>query len=294
MEHPAQTVTPLFQVDGDVQYGPLTQGYKDYITTMAQWYAEGLIDPDFTSTITFDDGIAMITSDLCAGTSEHGGVLGYANGLGTAVNPDYHLVAIADPVLNAGETLHVGYMKDGSGLGKIAAITTACKNPEIAVKFIDQLYTDEGFMLCNYGTLGKTYTLDENGLPVYTEMVGNNVDATITDMLCAYAAPIIWPFESVLGRDAASTSNEMADVWDSNNDYSYAYPANATLNADEKEIYSDLYPEIKSYVDEMTVKFIMGLEPLENFDNYLATLDALGVQDIVDIYQSAYDRYISR
>ena len=293
MQNPADSAPAVFQVDGLVQYGPLTEGFKDYLILMAQWYAQGLIDPDFTSTITFDDGIAMVSSDLCAATSEHGGVIGYANMLGSAVNPDFTFAASPDPVLNAGDQLHVGYMKGGAGLGKVAAITTACETPEIAVKFLDQLYSDEGMMLCNYGTEGKTYTLVD-GLPVYTDLVANNDQGTITDMLCAYAAPIIWPFVSVLGRDDVSTAAEMANIWDTNNDYSYSFPNGVTLNAAEKEVYSDLYPEIKSYVEEMTVKFIMGLESMDNYDNFLATLDSLGVQDVVTAYQSAYDRYVSR
>jgi putative aldouronate transport system substrate-binding protein len=292
MNNAAQEWT-MYQVDGTVMYGPLADGYLDYVTLMAQWYSEGLIDPDFTSTITFDDGVAMMSSDQCSASSDHGGVLGYVNSLGTAVNADFNFVAAPSPVLNEGDQLHVGYLKGGAGLGKVAAVTTACKNPEIAVKFLDQLYSDEGFMLCNYGTEGKTYNLVD-GLPVYTDLIANNDKGTITDMLCAYAAPVVWPYESVLGRDDVSTSSQMAEVWDTNNDYSYSFPSNATLNAEEKEIYSDLYPEIKSYVDEMTVKFIMGLEPLENYGAFVDTLNSLGVQDVITAYQSAYDRYINR
>ncbi len=294
MENPAAPGCPIYLVDGKVMYGPLTQGYKDYVTLMAQWYSEGLIDPDFTSTITFDDGVAMMSSNLCSAASDHGGVLGYVNSLGTAVNKDFNFVAAPDPVLKAGDQLHVGYLKSGAGLGKIAAVTTACKNPEIAVKFIDQLYSDEGFMLCNYGTEGKTYTLVD-GKPVYTDLVAKNSQGTITDMLCAYAAPILWPFESVLGRDDVSTSGDMAKIWDANNDYSYTFPSNAvTLNAEENEVYSDIYPEIKSYEEEMTVKFIMGLEPLTNLDSFVDKLNSLGIQDVIKAYQSAYDRYMSR
>ena len=41
-------VAPYFyQVDGTVKYGPLEDGYKDYLTMMADWYKKGLIDPDF-------------------------------------------------------------------------------------------------------------------------------------------------------------------------------------------------------------------------------------------------------
>lgn len=279
--------------DGKVCYGALDEGYLQYVTLMAQWYAEGLIDPDFTSTITFDDGIAMMSSDLCAATSEHSGVLDYVNSLGKAVNPDFNFVAAPYPVLNEGDQLHYGFIKSASPIGKAAVITSSCEHPEIAVKFLDQLYTDEGFMLCNYGTLGKSYELVD-GVPQYTELITNNDLGTITHMMCAYAAHISWPFEGVLGRDDTAGVNAHAEVWDANNDYSWSLPGGITLSVEEKETYSDLYPDIQTYADEMTVKFIMGIEPLENYATFVETLKEMGIEQILAGYQAAYDRYASR
>ena len=39
----------FFVRDGQVGYGPMTDGYKQAVQLMADWWAEGLIDPDFTS-----------------------------------------------------------------------------------------------------------------------------------------------------------------------------------------------------------------------------------------------------
>ncbi len=36
-----------YQVNGEVKYGPAQPEYKEYIDLMAQWYKEGLIDPNF-------------------------------------------------------------------------------------------------------------------------------------------------------------------------------------------------------------------------------------------------------
>ena len=44
----------------------------------------------------------------------------------------------------------------------------------------------------------------------------------------------------------------------------------------------------------MTVKFIMGLEPLENLDSFVETLHSLSVDEVINAYQSAYDRYMAR
>lgn len=293
MNDPAQG-GDFYVVDGKVCYGPLSEGYLPYVTLMRDWYAEGLLDPDFTSTITFDDGVAMMSSDLCAATSEHGGVLDFINGLGKSVNPDFNFTPIADPVLEEGQQLHYGFINGGSPIGKAAAITTACKNPELAVRFLDQLYTDEGFMLCNYGIEGESYVLDENGVPQFTDLIMNNPQGTPTHMMCAYAAHISWPFEGVFGRDDVGASLEYAATWDANNDYSYSYPGGVTPTKEENEVYGDYYPDIKTYTDEMTVRFIMGLEPLENYDAFVEQLHTLGIDEVLASRQSAYDRYMER
>jgi putative aldouronate transport system substrate-binding protein len=292
MNDPAQGGN-FYVKDGTVCYGPLADGYLPYVTLMHQWYKEGLIDPDFTSTITFDDGIAMMSSDLCAATSEHGGVLDYLNGLGKSVNPDFSFIPIANPVLEVGQQLHYGYISGGAPIGKAAAISTACKNPELAVRFIDQLYTDEGFMLCNYGTEGKSYELI-NGEPVFTDLILNNEQGTTTHMMCAYAAHIAWPFEGILGREDTDILAKYAETWDSNNDYSYSFPSGVTPTKEENEIFGDYYPDIQTYVDETTVRFIMGLEPLENYPAFIEQLHALGIDEVLAAQQSAYDRYINR
>ena len=44
----AYNVTDKFYLNGDkVEFGPMQEGFKEYITTMNKWYKEGLIDPDY-------------------------------------------------------------------------------------------------------------------------------------------------------------------------------------------------------------------------------------------------------
>ena len=87
---------------------------------------------------------------------------------------------------------------------------------------------------------------------------------------------------------------ERAALWNSNVDNSCQFPSGVTLSSEENEIYSELYPEIQSYVKEMTVKFIMNLEPMENYDEFINNLHGLGIDDVIAAYQSAYDRYMAR
>ena len=52
--------------------------------------------------------------------------------------------------------------------------------------------------------------------------------------------------------------------------------------------------EINTYAAEMFNKFIMGQEPLDNFDQYLEQIKNMGVDEAIAIQQGAYDRYLNR
>ena len=65
------------------------------------------------------------------------------------------------------------------------------------------------------------------------------------------------------------------------------------LNEDERDIYADCWTGIDSYLTEMTAKFITGeLDVNAEWDAYLEQLEMLGLQDVIDAYQAAYDRAI--
>ena len=53
--------------------------------------------------------------------------------------------------------------------------------------------------------------------------------------------------------------------------------------------------DVNTYRDEMFDKFVMGAEPIDNsFDNFVKTIEGMGIQEALDIQQAAYDRYLKR
>ena len=66
-------------------YGPLLPEFKDYLRTAAQWYAEGLIDPDFAALSPFH-----IPEDLLA-TAEYVEDLGEKESLFQDIWTAFHL-----------------------------------------------------------------------------------------------------------------------------------------------------------------------------------------------------------
>ena len=51
---------------------------------------------------------------------------------------------------------------------------------------------------------------------------------------------------------------------------------------------------IVNYADEMMKKFILGKEPIENFDLYISELQRLGIDRLMELKQAALDRYNRR
>ena len=66
-----------------------------------------------------------------------------------------------------------------------------------------------------------------------------------------------------------------------------------TLNEEEMEAYLDNWTDINAHISEMTAKFIIGdVDVEEGWAKYISDLEAMGLQEVIDAYQSAYDRYI--
>ena len=62
---------------------------------------------------------------------------------------------------------------------------------------------------------------------------------------------------------------------------------------EEKAITDDIMPDLITYRDEMLIKFVKGIEPLDRFDDFVKTLERLGIEDVLKVEQQKYDRYLA-
>lgn len=52
--------------------------------------------------------------------------------------------------------------------------------------------------------------------------------------------------------------------------------------------------DIDTYRNENLVRFIVGTEPLDNFDSFVETLNRMNIGRATEIMQASYDRLQSR
>lgn len=280
---------------GKVNFGPYMDAWKEYVTIMHQWYTEGLIDPDFMAT---DER----TADMAKVVTGASGVFAALYTMpsvyeAASEDPNMNLAPVNPPVMNEGDEGHIR-LRDSYTSGN-TAISADSENWEVALRWLDYLYTEEGALLANYGVEGDTFEFDENGEPVFTDKILNNENGwtmtqTVASYLCPSAGIANW---SDWTRELAGVPEKdqaCYDVWSEFSD-DWRLPSSVTLTQEESTERAALYADISTIVKEQTAQFISGALDIEsNWDAYISALEASGMERAIEITQAAYDRYLAR
>lgn len=280
--------------EGVVKYAPIEPGFKTYIETMAQWYKEGLIDPEYTA-LDMKGFENKVYNNLVG--SQYGGLgtgfMGKHNLTMQNQNnmPDFLLQGILPPKDEKGVSRAM-YDHDAPGSG--AAVSALCKSVPEAVRLLDYCYGPEGSFLINFGPEGKAAVMTENG-PQYTDLVlkspdGNPYDvATLKYGLITTGGPFIQheihPRTSMSYFGAFDTA---LDISKSCN-LSWRLPP-VPLSAEDALAVNEVLADAKTYVDESVDMFIMGTLPLSDFDGFVQALKDMGIEQTVAIYQQHLDK----
>jgi putative aldouronate transport system substrate-binding protein len=68
-----------------------------------------------------------------------------------------------------------------------------------------------------------------------------------------------------------------------------------TPSPEESKKLASVMNEVKTYMNERTLAFIMGKADIDaEFDKYIATLKSLGIEDAIKINNDALQRYYKR
>lgn len=293
---------PFYQVDGEVHYGLMENGFREYVTMMNRWYTDSLISNDFTSALSMrDSGYgALMASDtvgvfLAANTS-----LNAFNEAGKAVNPDYNLVAMPDLTVEAGSQTHLGNYVSHSGTGGFC-ITTACGNPELATQWCDFWFSEQGILIANWGVEHESYTLDESGEPHFTELMTNNSDYSLQEMTgkyCIYVSTVettlTYDSSAILLEQYPESATEAVTIWASNKDGAYELPERMSMTAEESTTFNSFYSDIETFAAETVPKLINGTLSLDQLDSVQETLASMGIDTCIELKQSALDRFNER
>ena len=285
--------------NGKVQLAQAQEEWKNYMAKLNEWWKTGLLDQD-----------VMTTDDDIARTKALNGVVGLSY---TSMGQLTNWISDANSAGTGAKWVGLQYPKGddgtlsmvfgGYGIGEgISVITTSCPDEklEIAMRVLDYAYTDEGHLYWNFGTKGVTWDYDENGEVAYTELVTEDPDG-LNNAIAKYSGSV-WSGSCIQATKLLYLKNseesiKANDLWFYPNEEvtaKWKLPNGITLTVEESNELDDLVSAISTYVSEKAVNYITGEESFDGFNDYVAQLDKMGLQRVLEIYQGAYDRFMAR
>ena len=213
-----------------------------------------------------------------------------------ATDPAFKLAGAPYPTHKKGATPMFGQLV--SDTLPHAAITTQCKDPELAMRLLDYGYSEEGNMFFNFGTEGESYNMVE-GYPTYTDLIKNNPDGlSMAQAMTKYTMngdrnSFVQDVRYLEQYAGLPEQQQAWEVWGNTDAEKYALPT-LYIPEEKSSEYATKATAISTYVDEMFVKFISGTEPIENFDKYVKQLKKLGIEDVLKMKQDAYNAYLKQ
>lgn len=286
-------IMDFYQEDGIVKYGPYQPEYLDFLRTFRQWYQEGLIDRNLGSI----DERLLETQMLSNNT---GATVGHAaqdmgQWIGRHTDTRFSLAAAPYPVLETGTTPKFGQRDAAYASNWSIAISSQCKNADLAARWLDYAYSERGHMLYNFGKEEESYTI-ENGNPHYTELITANPNGlTMPKALLAYTgfshagAYVLDERASEQHYPLAAQQNALT-VWGATTHQQHVLPQ-LRYNAAESECIAQYQSELTAYVSDNFFRFVMGARPLDEFEAYRQTLHELGLEEVTAAIQQALNRY---
>ncbi len=290
----------FYHVDNKVIYGPSQPEFKEFLTTMKKWYDEGLLDRNFSTTDSTTTTANLINGKSGATWNALGGGIGVLTNAIKEKDPKAVFGGVPYITHKKGERPWFG--QASARFGVKSAITTQCKDPELAMKWLNFGYTEEGHMLFNFGIEGVSYEwVEKDGkkYPQYTEEVtANPKGLSMSQAFQLYSLAgqggnyrqDVRYLEQYAGLPQ---QQEAWKTWVDTDTFEHYVPATNVADEDADE-YATLSADIDSYRDEMFIKFIMGTESLDNFDKFVNTLNEMGLPRLLEIKQKAFDAYNKR
>ena len=284
------TSTTFYPRDGKMAFEPITENYKLAVSNLANWYKEGLIDPEiFTRGMSARD--TLLSNNTGGFTHDWVSTGNYNDSLAQDV-PGFNMVAVAPFADQNGNVKERERRYAECGWG----ISSQCKDPEALIKFMDYMFTEEGSDFMNWGIEGKTYTVDENGNKAFTEEVFNSGLAPVEylrSLGSQYRAGYVQSadYEYATMNDAGKAANELYsshEEW-----FKDAKLPDLKLSKDALDEYKSIMSGITPIVFEKLQSWVLGSGNIEaEYDDFVNELKARNIDRAIEIQQEAYDNFM--
>lgn len=300
--------------DGEIVCVAQDDRYREFLKYANTLYNEGaLYDGDFTQTeeqmksIINQDGAPVLA--FTTGT--------ISNCIDVTSNPDlYAQYEAMSPLKGPDGTQLTTYFKYLSINDGNFSITDTCNSPEAALRWADFFYSEIGDLASQYGAdEGKDWVLNPegkfglNGEPAKYEIL-NKYSAETQNHdwqdLGIRVAPAEYRLGSAVEQDVDvkgpdglekllydATEQKYAPYGQTEENSDLDVLPKLKLTSEETSSISTVAVEIEKLIDEASTAYIVGTRNInddKDWDSFKDALDKAGLKDLLEVYQTAYDR----
>ncbi|OXM14426.1 extracellular solute-binding protein [Paenibacillus herberti] len=278
---------------GKIQYEWLDPRAKEMVAFLNKLVKDGLLDMEFAVNKK-DQMTSKIIRSLSGATIawQESNTL-WTNKLREAGQADAQWVMTTPP---AGPNGYKGHIEKSGLSNGYSVINRDSKNAEVAFRWLDYvIYSEENTKRMTLGIEGKTYVM-KDGQPQMTDFVTKNPDGLgAVEVIRSLGG---WQTFSQASRVEYISKLKLTDEVLTERAklvQSYLVPTAEFAMPTEDE-YSNInrkLTDITTYKDEMIAKFILGQEPMDKWDTFTKQIKAIGIDEVIQIRQSQYDRLMS-
>lgn len=278
--------------DGKVVFAPVQPEYKEAIKYFNRLFSEGLVDQEaFTQ-----DG-AMFNAKLKAYPERQVGVFTAWRSTSwknvSQTEDDY--IAIA-PMKGPGGK-RIWPEMDRGVTGRAAfAITSACSNPELALRWADTFYEEEYSIQTNLQVqMGNHVRKREDGkyeiIKAYNLDDPNEPKIKNGSMFWAMTPEIVDKFVEEPAQ--MKEKFELDKIYENFHPEKEAHYPNVFFTNEEAARLADFSVDINTYAEGRYAHWMVNGGIDEEWDSYVEKLNNMKLDEMLKIYQDAYDRYES-
>ena len=287
--------------NGKVYFASAQQNYRDAVTYIHDWFAEGLMDLEMFS--------QSQSQFIAKGSAGRVGVLTYWEApeiLGQYADDYVFLPPLKGPAgTEYADTCEVNIRANPAVTSGNLNITSACGNPELLCRYFDQWYDGETVMQLQYGPIGIYWgEKDANG--VWQEISAEDAQAkfgkSVGELKSQYEVydprlvlPEFYNHVFHLEERAKDRLEYLENDWLPYAHNKNFYPLDVTFTAEELETIDRYKADFVSQVSEAEGRWIKDGGPSDQeWSDYLSVLeDSCGMSRLLSVYQDAYDRYMA-
>lgn len=270
---------------------------REYFRWLNHLYNEGILDPEF-ATQTHEDYIAKISSGRVLALLDTD--WDYADGEKVLkADGKYGKTYAGIPFTMDKDTKCAALMYQGLTTGFGIGITTACKDPVAAIKYLDFICSDEGQVLVQWGIEGVNYFVDENGKRYRTD---EEIASATSDKDYAKKTGVgfhNYPFPYYGNGEVDPTGNTYTTTSKESVIAEYDVEQKAACEAWGVEMLVDIFPQTSEFETPKYSAIWAYAKPME-FDEIANQLDEISWSGLIscviapeDQFDSLYDEMLA-